>query len=205
MIKYFVRTTGERQLDSSYSQIEYELLVDTEHKPVKSFIEQLEIMNNYDSVLLEDDLILCKDFKKHIEEAIEKNSNIIINFFNAPFTYQDIKIDNDFSFQQCRYFPKGSCKFISEKLKNYINAKKVCPSLSRIAKEYDLKIMQYRPCLVQHLDNNSLVGNLYGFRHTFYFIDYLTELGITYEEASTKENKGKLIKLMKSKFTPTVR
>ena len=35
MIKYFVRTTGERQVDSSYSQIEYELLIDTEHKPVK--------------------------------------------------------------------------------------------------------------------------------------------------------------------------
>ena len=62
MIKYFVRTTGERQLDESYNQIEYELLIDKEYKPVKSLIEQLEIMNNYDSVLLEDDLILCKNF-----------------------------------------------------------------------------------------------------------------------------------------------
>ena len=55
MLKFYVRTTLERQLDSSYSQIEYELLVDTEHKPIESFIDQLEQISEYDSVLLEDD------------------------------------------------------------------------------------------------------------------------------------------------------
>lgn len=198
MIKYFVRTTNERQLDSSYSQIEYELLVDTAHKPVKSFIEQLEIMNNYDSVLLEDDLILCKDFKKRIEEVIKSNPNMIINFFNAPTIYQNIKIDNNFSFQQCRYFPKGSCKFLAEQLKPYIKAKKVCPSLNIIAQKNNLRIMQYRPCLVQHLDNNSLVHNIYGKRRTPYFIDYLDELNIDYENAINY--KEELTNLMKDKF-----
>ena len=197
MIKYFVRTTGERQLDESYNQIEYELLIDKEHKPVKSFIEQLEIMNNYDSVLLEDDLILCKNFKERIEEVINKNPNIIINFFNAPTIYQDIKIDINFSFQQCRYFPKGSCNVFINELKPYINAKKVCPCLNIIGRKNDLKIMQYRPCLVQHLDYDSLVGNnAYGNRITPYFIDYLEELNITYDEAGLEENKLKLIELM---------
>ena len=81
MLKFYVRTTLERQLDSSYSQIEYELLVDTEHKPIESFIEQLEQISEYDSVLLEDDLILCKEFKNRIEEVINKYPNKIINFF----------------------------------------------------------------------------------------------------------------------------
>ena len=77
MLKFYVRTTLERQLDSSYSQIEYELLVDTEHKPIESFIEQLEQISEYDSVLLEDDLILCKDFKNRIEEVINKHNAIL--------------------------------------------------------------------------------------------------------------------------------
>ena len=200
MLHYFVRTTNERQLDDSYSQIEYELLVDIEHKPVKSFIEQLEIMNNYDSVLLEDDLILCKNFKERIEEVINKNPNIIINFFNAPTIYQDIKIDNNFSFQQCRYFPKGSCAIFINELKSFINKSKVCPCLNKIAQEHNLKIMQYRPCLVQHLDNSSLVNNKYGCRRTFYFIDYLDELGINYDEAVKVENQVKLRTLMNEKF-----
>lgn len=200
MLHYFVRTTNERQLDSSYFQIEYELLVDTEHKPVKSFIEQLEIINNYDSVLLEDDLILCKNFKERIEEVINKNPNIIINFFNAPTIYQNIKIDNNFSFQQCRYFPKGSCTIFINALKSYINASKVCPCLNKIAREHGLKIIQYRPCLVQHLDNSSLVGNQYRCRRTPYFIDYLNELGINYLDAIKLENQVRLRNLMKEKF-----
>ena len=32
------------------SQIEYTMLIDKEHKPVKSFIEQLEIISDYDAV-----------------------------------------------------------------------------------------------------------------------------------------------------------
>ena len=41
-MKYYVRTTEERKLDNSYSQIEYELLIDKDHKPIDSFIKQLE-------------------------------------------------------------------------------------------------------------------------------------------------------------------
>ena len=42
-MKYYVRTTGERTLDDSYSQIEYELLLDKEHKPIESFMKQLPV------------------------------------------------------------------------------------------------------------------------------------------------------------------
>ena len=62
-MKYYVRTTLDRKLDKTYSQIDYEFLVDKEHKPIDSFIKQLEIISEYDAVLLEDDLILCNNFK----------------------------------------------------------------------------------------------------------------------------------------------
>ena len=87
MIKYFIRTTGERPLNKSYNQIDYELLIDKEHKPVESFINQLEIISDYDAVLLEDDVFLCEDFKNRIEKIIKKYPNKVINFFTRPWEY----------------------------------------------------------------------------------------------------------------------
>jgi hypothetical protein len=80
-IKYFVRTTNDRIYEYD---LEHEKLIDTEHAPVKSFINQLKYISQWDSVLLEDDLILCKDFKKRIEEVINQYPDKIINFFTRP-------------------------------------------------------------------------------------------------------------------------
>jgi GR25 family glycosyltransferase involved in LPS biosynthesis len=80
-IKYFVRTTDDRIYEYD---LEHEKLIDTEHAPVKSFINQLKYISQWDSVLLEDDLILCKDFKKRIEEVINQYPDKIINFFTRP-------------------------------------------------------------------------------------------------------------------------
>ena len=84
MIKYYVRTTLERKLDSTYSQVNYELLIDREHNARKSFVEQLEYLATLDDdvVILEDDLILCKDFKHIIEGVINQYKNKIRNVLN---------------------------------------------------------------------------------------------------------------------------
>ena len=46
-MKYYVRTTGERDL-SAYSFLNYIPLYDYEHKPVKSFIEQMNVLFSYE-------------------------------------------------------------------------------------------------------------------------------------------------------------
>ena len=84
MIKFYVRTTGDRILHESYNQIKYELLIDKERKPVDSFIKQLEIISDDDAVLLEDDLILCNNFEEEIIKVISENPKTIINFFCYP-------------------------------------------------------------------------------------------------------------------------
>ena len=66
-------------------------------------------------------------------------------------------------------------------------------------KSMKLSYLVYRPCLVQHIDYNSLISNC-NKRRSPYFIDYLEELNITYEEARTEENRQKLINLMNEKF-----
>ena len=200
MLKFFVRTTLGRKLDKSYNQIKYELLIDTEHKPVESFVKQLIHISDYDAVLLEDDLILCKDFEKRIKEAIKSYKDKIINFFYAPGDYFKTYESSHFAFNQCTYYPKGISKIIAEKM-------------LKIDKDYQYDILEhfaleklkmshivYRPCLVQHLDFDSEIGNKFGYRRSKYFIDYLDELGIDYEEANSINNKVRLRVLMEKKF-----
>lgn len=192
MLKYFVRTTGERTLDNSFSQIDYELLIDKEHKPVKSFIEQLEIISDYDSIFLEDDIKLCKDFKKRIEQVIKQYPDRLINFFTAPKHYFKTKEAQTFYFNQCTYYPKGLAKKLAaemRKIEEESPGKYQYDVLeSRALYNLNLKHIQYRPCLVQHLDFKSLIGNRDNYRITPYFIDYLEELNITYVEAQKHKN-----------------
>ena len=77
-IKYFVRTTGERVLDKSYEQIEYTLLIDKEHKPIQSFIDQLNIISEYNAVLLEDDPSKTETF-----EIFDTTSTSMLAFIDS--------------------------------------------------------------------------------------------------------------------------
>jgi len=202
MIKYFVRTTGKRKLDSSYSQIEYELLIDTKGNCGKAFLKQLEYVNDFDAVLLEDDCILCNNFKQRIEEVISKHPTDIINFFNRPLIWRRESYLRGFCYNQCTYFPKGMGHKIVE---TFATLNILTHSAERILREslnkLNLKYYGYYPFLVQHLDDGSLMNHDLSYkRRSPYFIEYLEELGISYEEAKSKENKEKLMSLMEEKF-----
>ena len=201
MIKYFVRTTNDRLFEYD---LEYEKLIDIEHEPVKSFIEQLKYISQWDSILLEDDLILCKDFKNKIEGAIKQHHNKIINFFTRPKEWFTTHESNWFVYNQCTYYPRGIALTIAnemEKLrKNMLNLQYDVLENNALI-NLGISHVQYRPCLVQHIDSNSIVGNAAtGYRRTPYFIDYLEELNIDYGVAFSKDNKCKLGYLLSKQF-----
>jgi len=193
MIKYFVRTTKERTLDNSFSQIEYELLVDTEHKPVKSFIEQLEIISDYDAILLEDDIQLCRNFKERVEAVINQYPDKIINFFTDPTHYFPTSEGQVFYFNQCTYYPKGIAKKLAEEMRKieeeFPGKYQYDVIESKALNKLGIKHLKYRPCLVQHLDNGSLIGNKSYSRRTIYFIDYLDDASINYSQANLPKNR----------------
>ena len=57
----------------------------------------------------------------------------------------------------------------------------------------DIKLVQYRPHLVQHKDFDTLLfDRTFNIRRSIYFIDYLKKLGISYDEVKshTKELRG---------------
>lgn len=207
MIHYFIRTTNERKLDESISRElgeNYTLLVDTEHNPVGSFINQLKIINDYNAILLEDDVILCKNFKTKIESIIKKYKNNIINFFTKPNDWFTTHITlKDFRYNQCTYYPKGLSDKVADEIINFYKKYKYgYDVLEDLAlRKLDIPHVQYRPCLVQHKDIKSIINPRVPKRITPYFIDYLEELNINYKKAYLKENKEKLINLMNERFT----
>lgn len=121
-IKFYVRTTGDRKFNYN---IPCEVVIDTERKPVDSFIELLERTSDEQAVILEDDLVLCDNFVEEITKVIEQYPNDIINFFTRPDRYFTTSYDTIFSFNQCTYYPKGVGKELA------IEIRKLKPSFRR--------------------------------------------------------------------------
>jgi len=204
-LKIFIRTTGERELDESINRElgeNYTLLVDTEHKPVDSFINQLKIISKENALLLEDDVILCKNFLDEISKAITQYGDFVINFFSFPFQYLTTVVwQQTFVYNQCTYYPKGLAEQIANKMIELRKPYSQYDVLENLAlRDLELLHVIYRPCLVQHIDNNTLIQSNHGYRRCIWFKDYLDELNIPYEKAWTKENKEKLTQLMREKF-----
>lgn len=185
-IKYFIRTTGDRILDKSLEQIDYELIIDKSYKPVESFVNALFKCDSYNCVILEDDVILCKDFKNRIESVIKSHPADLINFYTKPLAYFQSTYSFEFHYNQCTYFPKGMSSKLAEQIMylktNYIlNPTSGYDVYARTALE-QLRIphLMYRPCLVQHNDLKSLISKSSPDRITPWFIDYLDNLNIDY-------------------------
>lgn len=205
-MKYYIRTTLERKLHPSIAAelgTDYTLLVDTKHQPVESFLEQLEQISDDNAVLLEDDVILCKNFKQEIEKVIQQSPNIIINFFTMPnrffTTFMQI---GGFVYNQCTYYPKGLGKQLAAVICSIRQPYNQYDTLMDSAmRKLNIPHILYRPALVQHIDNNTLIQRSCPHsRRTIYFKDYLDALNIPYEEAYKTENQKRLQQLLNEQF-----
>lgn len=189
-MKYYVRTTGERDL-SQYDFLNPIYLIDKEHKPVRSFIDQMKLISNDNCLFMEDDIIFCEDFINEVQKAIKQFPNMIINFFYRPMAYiqaGEVKGKN-YIYNQCVYYPKGIAAKIAEELEKLMEG-----DIEQYKKIYDqyqgkaldnlgLNFINYRPCLVQHIGQKSILGNSgYGNFQTPFFKDDIK--GLDYKNAS---------------------
>ena len=194
-IKYFVRTTGERKFDYN---IPYEVLIDEEHIPVKAFIKDLHYINEYNSVLLEDDLVLCNNFKEEIEKVISQFPNKIINFFTKPELYFTTHYTNRFDYNQCTYYPKGIPEFLAHEITKIYNPeihRSWAALTNRVLQNKRINHVIHRPALVQHKDNVSILQNGANLRrNTIWYKGYLDEVGCpNMEEAFSSKYYSKLV------------
>ena len=199
-IKYFVRTIEDRSYDIP---IEHEKIIDYNHKYVKAYIDALYHINDFNAVLMEDDIVLCKNFKEEIEKIINKYPNNIINFFSSPTKYYTTHFSSLFLYNQCTYFPKNITAHLANKMMEKYLDENIYPNQQRYGSLLDIILIEegiphliYRPTLVQHIDDKSTRDRPHMCRNTIYFKDYLDEIGITMEEAFYKDNQEKLQKLL---------
>ena len=200
-MKYYIRTTGERVLDESYNQIPYIKLIDKEHRYIDFFVDELERVGIEDCVIIEDDCVLCKDFKNRIESIIAKYPNKVINFFQNPGNlYFKTHESTEYLQNQCTYYPKGlSIKLAREMREVHKQFPNLCTDqVEDVAlKNLNETHIKYRPCLVQHLNFDSLLGHKieYYKLRTPFFIDYLDELKLNYNKLSKNDIKKLEMKL----------
>ncbi len=200
-MKYYIRTTGERILDESYNQIPYIKLIDKEHRYIDFFVDELEKVGIEDCVIIEDDCVLCKDFKNRIESIIAKYPNKIINFFQYPGNkYFKTHESTQYLMNQCTYYPRGLSKKLAREMRK---VHRDFPKYSTDEVENVALInlnethIKYRPCLVQHLNIDSLLNHPVeqDKRRTPFFIDYLDDLKLDYNKLSKNDVKKLKMKL----------
>ena len=189
---FLVRHVENRKIHDSYNQVDYKLLVDNKRDPINHFIDSLSVSNGEPFILMEDDLVLCRDFENEVNDAISKYPNDIINFFSNPDYWEPTHYHKRISWNQCTYYPKNVgiqlYKVMSQYPKNFDTTHGFYSVVeTKALKELGMEIVEYRPHLVQHLDMDT---NLFKFsshtRRSRFFLDYLKELGISYEDAGKK-------------------
>lgn len=189
-MRYYVRTTGDRVLDKTYSQIDYELLIDHQRNPIEHFIQSLRQISESDSLLLEDDLVLCKDFTNRVNDAISAYPGKIVNFFSDPRLYLQTIEHSYIAYNQCTFYPKGIAENIADVMDSLprrtreMERNRYSLLETDALKQLGLTVVEYRPHLVQHLDFDTLLfPKTYHTRRSIFFADYIDELGIRYIDA----------------------
>lgn len=200
---FFVRTTLDRKLHLSYNQINFKLVIDYSHSPIVSFITLLKEIDD-ECVILEDDLILCDDFLSLITNVINLYPNTIINFFEDPHKYFTSHFKTDFAWNQCTYYPKGLAHLIGCEMEKLLsdNIYVAYDILERKAlRNLSIRYLVYRPCLVQHLDIDSLIQIKTLNRRTPFFVNYLNKFNIDYNDAYKSSNLELLLQELNNNFS----
>lgn len=131
-----------------------------------NYVRNLELAGEDACVQLEDDIILCDDFKNKIQKAISEYPDYLIQFFSMR--KKDIEVGTrfepggNFLMHQCYYLPKGMAKKIREYSDKFYELtdcffapNDVCTR--EFLRENKLKYVIYCPNLVDHMEERSKV------------------------------------------------
>ena len=118
-MQYIVRAVESRldHVGGYGAQIpEVKVLVDRQRKIIGHFIKALAEAGNDACVQMEDDVVLCDNFKERIETEIAKHPEALIQFFSMRKKDIDIgsRWDNNFINLQCFYLPPTYARQICE-------------------------------------------------------------------------------------------
>lgn len=210
-IRYVCLTSGQKRaknINAMKEQIpELEVFNDINKEKFEFLLTIWDNIKNDNVIWLEDDVTLCNNFKKIIENEIDfLGYNELISFFYSPLaglhdneffskdsrsSYRDGKA---FLWNQCVFIPKGfsnyfidfynktfkNFSFFDPQKFNYDNC--IAHSLNEIKQKYWL----IRPSLVQHDDKNSILGHSDNRVSLFFDYNRPYEKGYHFEYISVK-------------------
>lgn len=171
------------------------IVVSNRENVFEHHIDLFNIGDEYDGiVILEDDVQLCKNFKKRLVSVLEQHPGEIVSFFESACTRGELHSEHRkgriFNWCQCNYYPKSACKVLHdpenmEPFKKYFYEKLNEPwnypidryipfVLSRNKLDYWMQV----PFLVQHMPLKSNFKGRPLNRQSKFFID---DVGEDYE------------------------
>lgn len=190
-MRYVVRTvswddTRLKNVDALKERIpDLEVVIDENRDSYATFLEACRLINDTGAILLEDDVLLCKNFTQRVAEVIaDKGYDKVYNFFEKPKTLFKTSYvgGSNFLWMQCIYLPPKLPMLI---VNNYEDFKRHKPKKWRgmatdcliqdTLIKNKIKYWRIRPTLVQHLPFKSVIGNRPKNRQSPYFIDDISE------------------------------
>lgn len=137
-------------------------------------------------LLMEDDILLCRDFSARVDAQIQAHRDLTISFFERALSRKPICTGiypgSKFNWCQCNFFPKRVCRELSDRknisdfiaywptrneLWNYPSDTYIAWVLKRMREKYYMEI----PFLVQHQKFKSTLGGRSTKRVSRYFAD----------------------------------
>lgn len=146
---------------------EAEVIFDTEKNATKNFIKMLRSAGDHEALLMEDDIILCSDFVKKINDVVSKRGSMLINFFSRrgrDLTHGSrIEPGRSFNYNCCVYYPAGWAREVANYYDRWTRREQelighgfdylVADWLSENSLSYFLHV----PSLVQHREGLSSI------------------------------------------------
>lgn len=191
-IKFIVMVSDSFERINNVKLLQNEIpdlfIYDTDNDDVfQKFINCFNVEDSYDGlVILEDDVLLCKDFYNKINSIIHENKTNVISFFEKPNSTKPLftKYNKgyEFLYNQCNFYPIEYCSLVNnsdtilEFKSNYFQKNKVWSAptdtyISFVLDKHNIKYLMKLPFLVQHLPFKSTLGNRSSKRQTKHFID----------------------------------
>lgn len=168
------------------------VFVDGKRDSYASFRRGCEEVKGTGGLILEDDVQLCKDFLPRVHAVIrEVGRDQVINFFEKPRIWLPAGFERGSSFlwMQCLYLPAGFAgriydyydEFKTKRPQSWQGMATDCLVSYALVKE-KRRYYRHRPCLVQHLPFQSVIGPRPTNRQTPYFVDDLDAQGVNYDD-----------------------
>lgn len=166
-MKYIIRAVESRReyVEEILKELpEAEVYWDTSGNAMNSYLAACKLAGDEPVVLLEDDIILTKNFKSKIEAVISQYPEILINFFSLSKkkTTPHFKKGREYCMNQCEYFPAGFAKKVLAAYESWTQKEKhptAYDYLVGYAWGSSKPYLVWCPSLVQHRVCKSLIDS----------------------------------------------